>query len=248
MSASRRYRRLRTRERAAWRRLRRRVRPARRVFTRVLGRAASILALLRAHAATAAAVVLRGSVLVIIASVLLASGVFAGSRLYGQFGGGQAVLSAERWAEHPAAYAPATCATCHGSEAAAIARGSHVTVRCETCHGALESHPGAASSPVKLASATSSVCRTCHTAVLGRPAAFAQVDPTTHYRNAECLRCHDPHTVAAAAPPEVTHPLKGLPACTTCHRPDGLRKVPAGHELVADEICLTCHAIDNGGR
>ena len=37
------------------------------------------------------------------------------------------------------------------------------------------------------------------------------------------------------------HPLADLPECTTCHSPDGLKKIPAGHQIVGDAICLSCH-------
>jgi hypothetical protein len=99
---------------------------------------------------------------------------------------------------------------------------------------------------------TSEICVTCHAAVPGRPATFPQIDGAEHYVGNACLRCHDPHSIRAVRPPAVTHRLAKLPECTTCHAPDGLKKVPTGHEPVPDATCRSCHsrepvqAPDNG--
>jgi hypothetical protein len=94
----------------------------------------------------------------------------------------------------------------------------------------------------------SGICLTCHEATTGRPGDVHQVDPELHYSGSLCLRCHDPHAVLAVAPPNVTHPLEQLPPCITCHAPNGLTKLPSGHELVKDSVCLSCHGVPDHGH
>jgi hypothetical protein len=185
----------------------------------------------------------RIAVLLGIVSFVLAGGALAASRLYGQFGGQQSVVNARAWANRTEAYAVVSCRSCHQTQSDAKIAGLHVSVTCEACHGPQGDHPG--SDPnilTRLQVPTSDACVTCHADTAGRPSWFPAVTLTTHYGGGLCLRCHDPHTIAAVAPPEVTHPLANLPACTTCHNPNGLKKVPSGHELVADDVCLSCHA------
>lgn len=189
-----------------------------------LGRAALLVAAL----AGALAVVLGGSA-------------FATSRLSADYGAGQDRLDAVSWADRAAGYAGATCLACHPGELqeqSAI----HPTVSCEGCHGPLVGHPASdGGSDSRLVLPESGPCITCHAAAAGRPAGFPEIDVEEHYPGNACLGCHDPHAVVAAAPPDVTHPLIRLPACTTCHAPDGLKEVPSGHEMVADDVCLSCH-------
>lgn len=182
--------------------------------------------------------------LVLLISTVLAGGAFAASTLYAQYGGPKAVTNALAWADRTPAFSRSACQACHQRDAGIQTAGLHATVTCEACHGPQGTHPGSGGKAIVplAATPTSALCITCHTQVAGRPASLPQVDPTAHYSGGLCLRCHDPHTIVAVAPPEVTHPLTDLPACTTCHAPDGLKKVPAGHEMVSDEVCLSCHA------
>jgi hypothetical protein len=176
-------------------------------------------------------------------AIVLGTTAFAASRLNADYGAGQEQLNALAWAGRTQSYAGATCAACHATEQAEQSV-THSTVSCEGCHGPLVEHPatdgGTAS---RLVVPDSEACITCHSAAEGHPVSFPQVDPEEHYSANACLRCHDPHAVVAVAPPDVTHPLERLPACTVCHNPDGLKKVPSGHEMVADQVCLSCHGV-----
>ncbi len=236
-------RRLHVRVRLAARSARRRSRAIRVAVTLLLAHARALGALLRPRAIRTARSAARISILVVVASVVLASAAFAASRLYREFGAPRAAVSAQSWADRAVRYQPGTCAACHESEASTAASSRHATVRCETCHGTPEGRPGSQNVHVAIAMPTSDVCITCHTSVTGRPVRIAMVARADHYPNADCLGCHDPHAATAAAPPEITHPLADLPACTTCHNPEGLKKMPSGHELVEDSVCLTCHRV-----
>ncbi len=125
---------------------------------------------------------------------------------------------------------PASMRTCR-------ARRATVRLRATPCTDAV-------ARSVTLPEPPSSICARCHATTTGRPASFPQVDLATHYVGGPCLRCHDPHSVVAHRPPTVTHPLADLPECTTCHAPDGLKKIPTGHQVVGDTVCLACHGID----
>jgi hypothetical protein len=133
--------------------------------------------------------------------------------------------------------------SCHKTQTAQQASNRHAGIDCQTCHGPAGAHPGSdPAATVEIARPTAAICLQCHSQVVGRPAGFAQIDPATHWGGGTlCLRCHDPHDVVAPVPPQIPHPLQGLPACTTCHRPDGLKPVPTGHTLVKDAVCLSCH-------
>lgn len=48
---------------------------------------------------------------------------------------------------------------------------------------------------------------------------------------------------ATTPPTFVPHVVDGLPGCTSCHRPRGLRPIPADHVDYADETCTTCHVV-----
>ncbi len=187
----------------------------------------------------------RVALLILLVSTVLAGGAYAASTLSAQYGGSAATANARAWAERTPTISRSACQSCHPTEAAIQASGLHATVTCEVCHGPQGAHPGPSGGPlVSLATTpTSALCATCHTQVAGRPAALPQVDLAIHYSGGPCLFCHDPHTIVALAPPQVTHPLANLPACTTCHNPAGLKKIPAGHELVEDAVCLRCHGV-----
>jgi hypothetical protein len=178
----------------------------------------------------------------VLVSLALAAAAFATSTLYGQYGSPRTKASTVAWVERPATYAVSNCRQCHGTEAGAKDAAAHAGLLCETCHVPSVAHPGPLAGVVQaLPAPTSAQCATCHAEATGRPASFPQVALDVHYPGAECLRCHDPHTTAAASPPEVPHPLADLPPCVTCHAPGGLKRYPAGHQPAGDSVCLTCH-------
>lgn len=184
----------------------------------------------------------RIGIAMVVVSLVLAVGAFAVTTLYGQYGGPRTDASALAWAERAAVYSISDCRECHGEQAATTAAASHADLICETCHVPTVPHPGPVTGVVQaLDTETSAVCTTCHAEAAGRSIRFPQVDPGGHYPGAVCLQCHDPHTATADYPPDVTHPLAKLPACTTCHAPDGLKRFPAGHQLAPDVVCLGCH-------
>lgn len=184
----------------------------------------------------------RAVVLTAFVSVVLAAGAFAASTLYAQYGAPRTHASAAAWIDRAATYDRTNCRQCHGTEAAAEASAAHADLICETCHVPSVAHPGTVPSVMRaLPPPTSAICASCHARAAGRPAAFPQVPISQHYPRADCLRCHDPHTSAAAVPPEVPHPLANLPACVTCHAPGGLKRFPAGHQPAADDVCRSCH-------
>lgn len=190
---------------------------------------------------------LRIGVVVTVVAVALGVGAFATATIYADYGAVKDGPNTRAWAALTPRFAgSAVCTSCHGQQAAAQDASIHVDVSCEDCHGAAADHAAsdAAAKTVVLAKPPSAICAKCHTATAGRPAAFPQVDLATHYVGGPCLRCHDPHSVVAQRPPMVTHPLADLPECTTCHSPDGLKKIPSGHQLVADNVCLSCHGTD----
>ena len=181
--------------------------------------------------------------IVAVASIAIGAGLFVASTAYAAFGGGRAVVNAQSWALRPMRISPEGCVSCHATQASQQASNKHAGIDCQTCHGPAGKHPGSdRSAVVPIARPTAAICLQCHTQVVGRPAGFAQIDLATHWGGGTlCLRCHGPHDVVAPVPPRIPHPLQGLPACTTCHRPDGLKPIPSGHTLVADPVCLSCH-------
>lgn len=186
----------------------------------------------------------RVVVLAGIVTVVVATGAYAVSQFHGQYGSGQDVVDTRTWALRTASYSGSGCRSCHADQLSAQLAGPHPTITCEACHGPQGEHPASESGSVAwMELPTSGICVTCHGVTAGRPSGFPEVDPTTHYPGSggECLRCHEPHAILAVAPPDVTHPLANLPPCTTCHAPNGLKKLPAGHEMVVDAICLSCH-------
>ena len=139
----------------------------------------------------------------------------------------------------------AACTSCHarrrpGAQDASI----HVDVSCEGCHGPAAAHSASAGGRAARLARRADRARSAPPATPrppGRPASFPQIDQARHYSGGQCLRCHDPHSIVAVRPPTVSHPLANLPACTTCHAPDGLKRIPTGHEVVEDRVCLSCH-------
>jgi len=190
------------------------------------------------------------AIFVVVASLALGVAAFAAASSYAQYGAVRNAPNTQAWAGLTPRFAgQAICTSCHASEARIQDASIHVDVSCENCHGSLAAHSSsdAAARQLLPGRPTSALCLTCHALVAGRPAAFPQVDPASHYSGADCLRCHDPHSIVAVRPAAVTHPLANLPECTTCHAPDGLKKVPAGHEVVSDRICLSCHGLAADG-
>ena len=186
-----------------------------------------------------------------VASVALGVAAFVAASSYEQYGAIRNTPNTDAWARLTPRFAgQAICISCHAPEVRIQDASIHVSVSCENCHGPLAAHSisEAAARDLPPGKPHGEICVTCHAATAGRPAAFSQIDPTTHYIGGECLRCHDPHSITAVRPPVVSHPLVDLPVCTTCHAPDGLKKIPAGHELVEDAICLSCHGQSASGR
>jgi hypothetical protein len=184
-------------------------------------------------------------ILVVAASVALGVVAFAATTFYEQYGAVRNGPNADAWAGlAPRFVGQAACASCHETQAAMQDSSVHVDVSCESCHGPGAAHAVSddAAREIALSEPTGGICITCHAVAAGRPASFPQVDLVAHYSGGECLRCHDPHSIIAFRPPDVSHPLADLPECVTCHAPDGLKKVASGHEIVRDEICLSCHA------
>jgi hypothetical protein len=157
---------------------------------------------------------------------------------------------ARAWAALEPSYAGSTtCARCHPTEAARTRVAGHATIGCESCHGPMAAHTGGGAElavAVTHEPPTDALCVTCHAATTGRPASIQQVVPADHYVD-DCLACHDPHTSISRPPPVVVHPLDRLPACITCHGPDGFKARNMRHPVVSgDEPCLACHAPGRG--
>jgi hypothetical protein len=168
--------------------------------------------------------------------------------LYGEYGYHPSE-SARSWAALTPQYADSgECQRCHAAQYTPWQAASHAVVACETCHGPLAEH--AATAPVQaepgtiaIAAPPEGLCTLCHEKNPARPLAFPVVDSTAHYAGAPCLGCHDSHTSVPLVPPDISHALTNLPACVTCHKPAGLKPVPAGHEEVPDAVCRTCHRV-----
>ena len=194
---------------------------------------------------------LKVGIVVVVVSIALGGAAAVAAGFYSQYGAVKNEPNARSWAALiPRHVGQPMCADCHAAEAIAQDASIHVNVSCEGCHGPGEGHASGtdAARSVALVKPDSAICVRCHGATAGRPAAFPVVNPASHYTGGACLRCHDPHSIVATRPPIVSHPLADLPECTTCHAPDGLKKVPAGHTLVTDAICLSCHSRNADGR
>lgn len=180
----------------------------------------------------------------VLVSIALGVTAAVAAGFYAEYGAVKNDPNADAWAGLTGRLAGSErCATCHAPEATAQDASAHVEVSCEGCHGASAPHAASetAAKEVEVDIPTSPICATCHAQTAGRPSPISQVDPASHYSGDRCMRCHDPHSIVAVRPPVVSHPLANLPECTTCHAPDGLKKIPIGHEIVRDEICLSCH-------
>ena len=181
---------------------------------------------------------------VVLVSIALGGAAAVAAGFYAQYGAVKNEPNAEAWAGLTGRLAGgAMCTSCHAPEAGAQDASAHVDVSCEGCHGPAGAHAvsEAAAREIEVSTPTSLICATCHAETAGRPSPISQIDPASHYSGDRCMRCHDPHSIVAVRPPTVSHPLANLPECTTCHAPDGLKRIPTGHEIVRDEICLSCH-------
>lgn len=172
----------------------------------------------------------------------------AAATFYGEYGL-HPEKNAREWAGHELAYAaPGICQDCHAAEYGRQATSQHHAIGCQSCHGPLEAH---ATDPevteLALQAPEAGICAQCHAATSGRPVGFPQVDLSTHFRSGECRACHDAHSTAVVRPPVVSHPLVKLPACVTCHKPEGLKELPTGHEEADDPVCMGCHAAGADG-
>lgn len=179
-------------------------------------------------------------VAVVVVSLLLGGTAFAATSLYNGFGAPRVAQSQLAWADRNPRYAITNCGSCHAPQTALNAQ--HAGLSCELCHTPTVDHPGPVSNAIAaLPASTSATCVACHEALPGRPSSVPLMSQESHYPLVDCLRCHDPHSAEAALPPEVTHPLAHLPACTTCHSPAGLKRYPEGHQPAVDTVCLACH-------
>ena len=153
--------------------------------------------------------------------------------------------NARSWAALTPRYADSTvCRRCHEAEYAPWVASRHLTVVCESCHGPLAVH--AAEDPdlapvAAIVKPAAGLCAACHERAVARPAGFPQVALAEHFDQAPCIGCHDPHDAEALVPPDISHPIDRLPACNTCHEPDGLKPLPAGHVESTDDLCRFCH-------
>ena len=244
-----------------WHRLAVRARIARRRTGRAIRAASMAIARLRDRLVAGTRRLARWSLPLAILAVL---GFGVGGAIavtYGQFGAHPG-RNATAWAIRPAVFeGTASCGVCHPDQAAAWAGAAHKGISCESCHGPLAGHPAANPSPGLLApersaapvaaagtlvdvdtTAPTALCLTCHQAIVGRPLGFPVVDPTSHFVGPSCVACHDPHAAIAPTPPIIRHPLAGLPECTICHNPTGMRPMPAGHPAWSGS-CLACHRV-----
>lgn len=192
---------------------------------------------------------LKVAVALVVVSTLLGAGTFAATSFYAQFGSPRTSSSTLSWADRSPTYLATGCGSCHTSQATTLVAGAHGALICETCHTPVVDHPGPVAGVVAaLPVATSVDCIACHAEAEGRPADWPVVALDSHYVGADCVTCHDPHSSVPVVPPEVTHPLANLPACITCHAPDGLKSFPQGHVAAADAVCLSCHRPGAGGQ
>jgi cytochrome c554/c'-like protein len=164
----------------------------------------------------------------------------------------QPVANAAAWRSQTPAFGEVSqCASCHSGQAVKLRGATHAGIGCQSCHGPLGVHalasPGTDAAEVRVDVPTDELCVRCHVSATGRPAGFRQVVPTDHY-TATCLACHDPHSGISHRPPIVEHPLDNLPACVTCHGPDGFKARNQRHPDVGadDATCLACHLPGRG--
>lgn len=210
--------------------------------------AAALSAALPRTAGGAAKVAVKASLVVAALAVALFVVGSAAAAFYDQYGF-HPEKNASTWAAHEPQFADrALCQTCHATEYDFQAASRHHGVSCESCHGPLAAHSAdEVSATIALEPPPSTVCARCHSSSSGKPVGFPQVELATHYRSGVCRACHDAHSTAVVRPPEVSHRLEEIPACTTCHKPEGLKALPTGHEEAEDAVCLGCHAVGADG-
>jgi hypothetical protein len=92
---------------------------------------------------------------------------------------------------------------------------------CMSCHAA---DGGMIPVPADHAGRTNDTCTMCHTAPAG---GGASPDAGT--------------TAAPSGPPRVPHITDGLPGCSSCHKAQGMRPIPADHSGRTDDTCGMCH-------
>ena len=83
---------------------------------------------------------------------------------------------------------------------------------------------------------TNDMCTMCHSAPSTAEGAAPAATMTTTPAPSEVEE-----TTTAAGPTTVPHMTDGLPGCTSCHKAQGLRPIPADHEGRTDDMCLMCH-------
>lgn len=196
-----------------------------------------------ALAAVAIAIVLLG-----VLGVGIAVGGAIFSSVYAEYGF-HPEQNAQSWAALTPVYSTsATCQRCHAAEQAKWQAAKHASVACESCHGPLADHAAAAAagSAAAVTPPSAGLCAACHEKSRARPASFPQVDLAVHFTDGPCLGCHDPHSLVTLQPPVIPHDLANVPACVTCHKPEGLKPVPAGHIQSTDAVCRTCHKRPDG--
>lgn len=149
---------------------------------------------------------------------------------------------------------PATCISCHETEAAGYNAGPHSRVwdprtpaaarACETCHGAGRTHvddpgvKGAIRNPAAIGPRdASAICTTCH----NRQEHAAWEGSMHDARNVSCVTCHSVH-----APKSETGHLKQASVtatCAQCHPDKAARLLRSGHMPVREGKmeCTSCH-------
>jgi nitrate/TMAO reductase-like tetraheme cytochrome c subunit len=63
-----------------------------------------------------------------------------------------------------------------------------------------------------------------------------------------CILCHDANgSVGLKIVPAILHPIEGWRRCVACHTNETLGRNAPGHEGIAEEECLNCHKVAQGG-
>ena len=93
------------------------------------------------------------------------------------------------------------CSSCHESQAAILADGTHAALDCESCHGSFKAHNNNTAERMTISDPVDA-CMTCHTRLNARPAEFPQINSfEAHLKDQgetilpglTCSTCHDPH-------------------------------------------------------
>jgi hypothetical protein len=61
-----------------------------------------------------------------------------------------------------------------------------------------------------------------------------------------CLLCHGAAGEVKTVP-AILHPVEGWRRCSTCHTDENLGRTAPGHDGIAEEECLNCHKVAQGG-